>query len=126
MELDTSNGDTGPGDGPPIVIGGVKYAKGLGAHAPSVIEYYTDSRCTSVTADVGIDDGQGTNGTGTFEIWADGRKVTDSATVTNQMPAKALSADVTGATFVRLVTTDAGDNKNYDHTDWGNARITCS
>nr|WP_042186149.1 NPCBM/NEW2 domain-containing protein [Kibdelosporangium sp. MJ126-NF4]CEL17118.1 Alpha-galactosidase precursor [Kibdelosporangium sp. MJ126-NF4]CTQ91653.1 Alpha-galactosidase precursor (EC 3.2.1.22) [Kibdelosporangium sp. MJ126-NF4] len=126
VERDMSNGSTGSGDGPPIVIGGVTYAKGLGAHAPSVVEYYVDGRCASVAADVGMDDGQGTNGTGTFEIWADGRKVADSGVMNNQTPAKALSADVTGATLVRLITTDAGDNKDYDHTDWGDARITCS
>jgi alpha-galactosidase len=59
-------------------------------------------------------------------MWADGAKVADSGVMTNLMPAKPLQADVTGATLVRLIATDAGDGNNSDHADWANARITCS
>ncbi len=125
VELDRSNGESKAGDGHVITINGVTYAKGLGAHAPGVIEYYTAGRCTSVTADVGVDDEKGNNGTVTFEVWADGTKVADSGVLTNLMPAKPLQADVTGATLVRLITTDGGDGNNSDHADWANAHITC-
>jgi alpha-galactosidase len=125
-EIDRSNGESAAGDGRTITIGGVTYAKGLGTHAPGVVEYYTGGRCTAVSADVGLDDEKGNNGTATFEIWADDRKVADSGVLTNLMAAKPFQADVTGATFVRLVSTDAGDGNNSDHTDWANARITCS
>ena len=73
-----------------------------------------------------MDDEKGANGTATFEIWADGTKIADSGVMTNAMPAKPLQADVTGATLVRLITTDAGDTNNSDHADWANAHITCS
>ncbi|MCE7001358.1 NPCBM/NEW2 domain-containing protein [Kibdelosporangium philippinense] len=104
----------------------MQYAKGLGTHAPGVVEYYVAGRCTGFTADVGLDDEKGNNGTATFEVWADGRKVADSGALTNLMPAKPLSADITGATLVRLISTDAGDGNNSDHTDWADARLTCS
>jgi alpha-galactosidase len=126
VELDRSNGESAAGDGKTITINGTTYAKGLGAHAPGVIEYYVASHCTSVTADVGLDDEKGNNGTATFEIWADGAKVADSGVMTNLMAAKPLQADVTGATLVRLIATDAGDGNNSDHADWANARVTCS
>jgi alpha-galactosidase len=125
VELDHSNGESKAGDGHTITINGVTYAKGLGAHAPGVIEYYAAGRCTTVTADVGMDDEKGINGTASFEVWADGTKVADSGVLTNVMPAHPLQADVTGATLVRLVTTDGGDGNNSDHADWANAHITC-
>ncbi|MFD1046202.1 NPCBM/NEW2 domain-containing protein [Kibdelosporangium lantanae] len=125
VERDHSNGENQGGDGNMITINGVTYAKGLGAHAPGVIEYYVAGNCTTVTADVGVDDEAGTNGTVSFEVWADGAKVADSGVLTNAMPAKPLQANVSGATLIRLVTADGGDGINYDHADWANAHITC-
>ncbi|MFJ1605975.1 NPCBM/NEW2 domain-containing protein [Streptomyces sp. NPDC088253] len=125
VERNTSNGESAAGDGHPITLGGVVYAKGLGAHAPSAVEYYTGTRCRTVTADVGVDDEKGANGTVAFEIWADGKKVASTGVLTNAMPAQPVSADVTGAQVVRLVVTDGGDGVDSDHADWANARLTC-
>ncbi|HEV7363838.1 MAG TPA: NPCBM/NEW2 domain-containing protein, partial [Solirubrobacteraceae bacterium] len=33
---------------------------------------------------------------------------------------------VAGASGLRLVVTNGGDNTDYDHADWANARIECS
>jgi alpha-galactosidase len=126
IEIDRSNGERAAGDGHPLTIGGVVFAKGLGAHAPSTIEYFVGGRCASVTAQVGVDDEKTANGTVTFEIWADGTKVADSGVLTTAMPAAPLSGDVSGAKVVRLVVTDAGDGINSDHADWADAKITCS
>jgi alpha-galactosidase len=125
VERNTSNGESAAGDGHPITLGGVVYAKGLGAHAPSAVEYYTGKRCRTVTADVGVDDEKGANGTVAFEIWADGVLVASTGVLTNAMPAQPVSADVTGAQVVRLVVTDGGDGVDSDHADWANARLTC-
>jgi alpha-galactosidase len=125
VERNTSNGENAAGDGHPITLGGVVYAKGLGAHAPSAVEYYTGKRCRTVTADVGVDDEKGANGTVAFEIWADGVLVASTGVLTNAMPAQPVSADVTGAQVVRLVVTDGGDGVDSDHADWANAQLTC-
>ncbi|WP_329361368.1 NPCBM/NEW2 domain-containing protein [Streptomyces sp. NBC_01483] len=125
VERNTSNGESAAGDGHPITLGGVVYAKGLGAHAPSAVEYYTGKRCRTVTADVGVDDEKGANGTVAFEIWADDTLVASTGVLTNAMPAQPVSADVTGAQVVRLVVTDGGDGVDSDHADWANARLTC-
>jgi alpha-galactosidase len=125
VERDHSNGEANGGDGNTITINGVKYAKGLGAHAPSYIEFYVNGKCTSVTADVGVDDEQGVDGSANFEVWADGTKVTDSGKLTNLMPSKPLEANISGATLVRLITADGGDGNSNDHGDWANAHITC-
>jgi alpha-galactosidase len=126
VEKDTSNGEQALGDGRPITINGAVYPKGLGAHAPSTIEYYAAERCTSVVADVGVDDEKNADGSVTFEIWADGTKVADSGRLTTADPAKRLRAAVDGAQFVRLIVTDAGDGNNSDHADWADAKIICT
>ncbi|MBE8470553.1 NPCBM/NEW2 domain-containing protein [Streptomyces justiciae] len=125
VERNTSNGESAAGDGHPITIGGVVYAKGLGVHAQSIIEYYTGRTCETVTADVGVDDEKGAAGTVAFEIWADGTKVASTGVLTNAMPAQPLTADVTGAQVVRLVVTDGGDGLDSDHADWADARLSC-
>ncbi|MFC4327945.1 NPCBM/NEW2 domain-containing protein [Streptomyces andamanensis] len=125
VERNTSNGESAAGDGRPITIGGVVYAKGLGTHAPSEIAYYTGKACTKVTADVGVDDEKGAKGTVSFEIWADGTKAASTGVLTNAMPAQRVTADVTGAQVVRLVVTNGGDNTDSDHGDWADAQLTC-
>jgi alpha-galactosidase len=126
VEKDTSNGEKPAGDGHPITINGTVYKKGLGVHAPSTVEYYTAKKCTSVSADVGVDDEKTANGSVTFELWADGTKVADSGLLTTADPAKHLTADVSGATFLRLVVTDGGNTNNSDHSDWADAQLTCT
>jgi alpha-galactosidase len=125
VERDTSNGERAAGDGRPITIGGVVYAKGLGAHAPSTVEFYTGGACSAIRAVVGVDDEKAANGTVAFQIWADGAKVADSGVLTTAMPGQPLEASVAGATTVRLVATDGGDGMNSDHADWADAELTC-
>jgi alpha-galactosidase len=125
VERNTSNGESAAGDGRPITLSGVVYAKGLGVHAESAVEYYTGKACETVTADVGVDDEKGANGTVAFEIWADGTKVASTGVLTNALPAQPVSADVTGAQVVRLVVTDGGDGIDSDHADWADAKLSC-
>ncbi|MFI1765887.1 NPCBM/NEW2 domain-containing protein [Streptomyces sp. NPDC020800] len=125
VERDTSNGESAAGDGHPITLNGVVYAKGLGVHAQSEVSYYTGKACEKVTADVGVDDEKGTRGTVAFEIWADGTEVASTGVLTNAQPAQPLTADVTGAQVVRLVVTDGGDGIDSDHADWADARLSC-
>lgn len=116
---------TGLYDGHPLTIGGTVFAKGLGAHADSAVEFYTGGACSAVTAQVGVDDEAGAHGTVAFEIWADGTKVASTGVLTNAMAAQPITADVSGAQVVRLVVTDGGDGINYDHADWADLRIGC-
>jgi alpha-galactosidase len=126
VEKDTSNGEQAAGDGNPITINGIVYAKGLGVHAPSTVSYYTGGRCSTVTGHVGVDDEEGAAGSVAFEVWADGGRVAESGVMTNAMPSRALTADVAGASVVRLVVTDGGDGVNNDHGDWADVRLTCA
>ncbi|NUP66794.1 MAG: alpha-galactosidase [Nonomuraea sp.] len=126
VEKDTSNGEKAAGDGRPITIEGVRYAKGLGTHAPADIEFYTAGRCSKVEFQAGIDDEVGAAGSVDFEVWADGGRVAHTGVLTGAMPARALTADIEGARYVRLVATNGGDNATSDHADFADAAITCS
>lgn len=125
MERDPSNGESAAGDGPPITGGGTAHVKGLGVHAPSDVCFCIGRACETVTADVGVDDGKGAAGTVAFEIRADGRKAASTGVLTNALPARPVTADVTGTEVVRLVVTDGGDGVDSDHADWADARLGC-
>lgn len=125
VEKDTSNGESNAGDGNPLTIGGTVFAKGLGVHAQSTVEFYAGGACTAVTAQVGVDDEKGAKGTVAFEIWADGTKVASTGVLTNAMAAQPITADVSGAQVVRLVVTDGGDGVDSDHADWADLRMGC-
>jgi alpha-galactosidase len=126
VERDRSNGETGATDGHTITIGGQTYTKGLGAHAPSEVDVYVGKQCATFTSDVGVDDEVGNNGSVDFQVFADGTKVADSGVVRGTDAALHLTANLSGATFLRLVITDAGDGNTYDHSDWAAAQVTCS
>jgi alpha-galactosidase len=127
VERDMSNGEQAAGDGKPLTVQGERFAKGLGTHAASEVAYYTGAKCSTVTAKVGVDDevGDGHGNVVDFQLWADDRKVADSGSISDAAPAATLTADVSGASFLRLVVTDGGDGINFDHADWGNAQVTC-
>jgi hypothetical protein len=123
-EKDRSNGEDGAGDGLPITLNGVIYAKGLGVHAASDIRY-TMTTCSLFSAKVGVDDEVGALGSAVFQVFADGTKLYDSGVLTGASASPTVSVDVTGKTVLQLVVTNGGDNVNYDHADWADATLTC-
>lgn len=125
VERDVSNGETGTGDGSPLTIGGVVYAKGLGTHAPAKVRYYLGGQCTSFTAEVGVDDVQTSRGSVQFSVLADGAEKVKSPVLKAADAAWQLTADVTGASYADLVVGDSGDGNGNDHADWGSARFKC-
>ncbi|MGW7415834.1 endo-alpha-N-acetylgalactosaminidase family protein [Streptomyces sp. NPDC054863] len=124
-EKDMSNGETAPGDGKPLTLNGTVHAKGLGTASPGRIRYYLGGRCTSFTAQVGLDDVQSSRGSVQFGVLADGKEKVKSPVLRGADPGWALTADVTGAKYVDLVTGDGGDGPGNDHADWGDARFHC-
>ncbi len=125
-ERDMSNGETGAGDGKPLTVDGTVFAKGLGTASPGRIRYYLGGKCTSFTAQVGQDDSQGTRGSVQFSVAADGTERVKSPVLRAADRAWPLTADVTGAKYVDLLTGDGGDGPGNDHADWGNARFHCA
>ena len=130
VELNRSNGESGGGDGNTLSLGGVSYAKGLGVHANSDLRYSLNGNCSTFSAQVGVDDEVGNNGTVLFQLWSgpvgSGSKLYDSGRLTGADAAKAVSVSLSGVTDLHLVVTDAGDNPYYDHADWADAKLSCS
>jgi beta-galactosidase GanA len=126
VERDNSVGGQSAGDGRPISIAGVAYAKGLGTNSVSHVELYLAGKCTRMTADVGVDDETGGGGTVTFSVIADGKALITTQTIRGKQAAVPIDVDVTGAQVVDLMVGDADDGNGNDHGDWGAPTLTCS
>ena len=75
----------------------------------------------------GVDDEVGTNGSVVFQVFADGDQARyDSGMMTGAIrDPDPVSVDLTGKTTLQLVITNGGDNVDYDHGDWADAKLTC-
>lgn len=126
VERNMSNGAAGAGDGTTIRLNGTAYAKGLGVHAPSSVEYRLNGRCTNFAADIGVDDEVGMKGTLIFQVWADGTKLYGSGPMEGSTATKSVNVNITGRSELRLVVLGGLDSLAFDHADWANARVTCN
>ncbi|MEV5954755.1 beta-galactosidase [Streptomyces sp. NPDC051987] len=130
VERDQSNGENGQGDGLPLRLHDVTYAKGLGTHAASAVQVWLGGTCTAFHADLGLD--QETYGrsdgpaTVAYTVLADGVPVYESGTVDRDTPTKTIDVAVTGARRLELDVSDAGDGNALDHADWADAKVTCT
>lgn len=125
VERNRSNGDAASGDGQTLTLNGVTYTKGLGVHATSQVDFNLAGRCSTLTADIGVDDEVGSSGGVVFQVWGDNTLLYDSGKMTGSSATKSLNVNLTGRSLLKLVVTDGGDGKDFDHADWANARITC-
>ena len=125
VEKDLSNGEKAAADGKPLTVNGTSYARGLGVHANSVVVYTLGQVCTRLTARVGVDDEVGNRGSVSFQVYADGQKLYDSGTLTGRNSSRKLGVNLTGKQQLKLVVTDAGDGRSYDHADWLDPRLEC-
>jgi beta-galactosidase len=126
METDMSNGEKAQGDGNPLTIGAHTFSHGLGVHAPSIVKVDLRGRCTAFEADVGVDDEVADNGSVQFQVWGDGKKLFDSGVVRGTQGAVGAYADVSGVQTLKLMVLDGGDGVANDHSDWANARLSCT
>ncbi len=125
VERDRSNGETGPADGAAITLNGVTYAKGLGVHAVSDVRVTIPAGCTTFNAVIGVDDETGANGTVTFQVFGDSTSLYTSPVMNGTQAGVPIQVSLTGRSQLRLVVNNGGDNLNYDHADWADARFVC-
>jgi glucose/arabinose dehydrogenase len=125
IEKDKSNGEMGPNDGTTLTLNGLTYQKGLGAHAPSQIQFNVPANCSTFLSDVGVDDEVDEKGSITFQVFADGTKLFDSGLMTGTTPTQQVSVPVAGRRELTLIVTPGTDGNWYDHADWANARLRC-
>jgi alpha-glucosidase len=126
-ERDRSNGEIPAGDGTTLSIRGRTYAKGVGVHSVSELTIWLGRACSSFHAEVGIDDeAAGGGGSVDFQVLGDGRALGSSGVVRNTDQPRVLTADLTGIRTLTLRVTDGGDDRNFDHGDWADARVICT
>ncbi len=126
VERDRSHGDAAGGDGPPITLRGVTYAKGLGVLAASDVRVHVNGACTAFAATLGIDDDVQGGGSVVAGVLVDGRLAFLSGPVTGVMAPIDVAVDLTGVNELQLLVSDGGDGHVNDEVDWADARITCS
>ncbi|HZT44435.1 MAG TPA: NPCBM/NEW2 domain-containing protein [Chthonomonadaceae bacterium] len=107
----------------PLTLKGVVYPHGIGTHALSTFQIALKRVATRFVSMVGVDDEKTGNGSVTFEVWVDGKKRADSGVLHGGDTPKLLSVDLTGAKWLNLVVTDAGDGFDSDHADWAGALL---
>ena len=128
IETDMSNGGPLPKDGKPLTLGGIVYEKGFGVHAPSEMVYSLKAQgavCNRFTASVGIDDEVGDKGSAVFQVFVDGESVYESPVLNGSSDTAQIDVPISGQQELRLVVTDAGDGKEYDHADWIDPKLIC-
>lgn len=123
-EKNRSNGNKGRKDGGTITLNGKTYAKGIGAHSTGDIRYNLGGKYSSFTADIGIDDEVGDNGSVIFQVFADGEKLFDSGLMTGASDTQKISVNVQGKQELWLVVLAADGTRDYDHADWADAKLT--
>ncbi|MCB1015677.1 MAG: NPCBM/NEW2 domain-containing protein [Acidimicrobiales bacterium] len=126
VERDTSNGEAAPFDGHPLTIGGTTYAKGLGAHAAGAVSYALGGRCSTLTADVGVDDEVADAGSVRFVVDGDGTTRYTSPVRTGTDPALPVAVDVTDVQVLTLRVQATADGNHGDHADWADAYVDCT
>jgi glucose/arabinose dehydrogenase len=127
FERDRSNGEAGAADGRTLTIGATTYPKGIGTHAASDLRFNVPAGCTAFSAQIGIDDEVGNRGTSTFEVWnSTTTRLYQSPLRTGNDGPLAVNVPLSGVTTLRLVATNGGDNNNYDHANWADAKLTCT
>jgi hypothetical protein len=126
-EKDSSNGTNVGGDGRTLTINGKIYAKGLGVTSPSEIVYNLAGRCSSFSAEVGVDDlWNSTRGSVVFQVFADNLKIWDSGLMLSTDPFRSTGVlDLTGKQKLKLVTTIGNDGGQDDYADWAIPTVNC-
>ncbi len=113
-------------DNNPIKIHGVSFVHGVGTHAESEMRVDLKGAATQFLSMVGVDDETQGRGTIRFEVWVDGRKVTETGVLRGGAEPTPISADLTGARELVLTVADGGDGIDYDHADWAGALLVMS
>lgn len=124
VELNMSNGGAAAGDGKPLTVGGITFAKGLGVNADSEVVYKLNRMYDDFRATIGID-AEVANGRGSviYEVWVDGTLEWDSTLKRGGGNGQYVHVDVTGHDELRLVVRNGGDGNDMDRADWADAHV---
>ncbi|MDO8451656.1 MAG: NPCBM/NEW2 domain-containing protein [bacterium] len=107
----------------PLSVQYAFYRKGLGTHAKSRLVYDLGGHFKTFETDYGIDTQAGDKASAVFQIYLDGNRLFESGVIRKFDLPRHATVDVSRGKLLELVTTDAGDGINDDHTDWLNPKL---
>lgn len=130
-ELDITQMEAGWGEnhinksveGNRLKIAGIEYDRGIGTHAVSKFVIALNGNAINFKALAGVDDESGSQASVEFMVLGDRKILWRSGVMKKGDPAREADVNLRGITKMALLVTDGGDNINYDHADWINARI---
>jgi len=109
--------------GGPLRIHGETFAQGVGTHAASKFRVDLGGNAKRFTAQVGVDDSAGGQGSVEFIVAGDGKNLWRSGVMKCGEAAKPVDVNVAGIKTLVLRATDGGDGEGSDHADWVDAKI---
>ena len=109
--------------GPPIMLGGVTYAHGIGTLSINELIIDLKGQATRFLAMVGLNDNASRQGSVTVEVWLDNKKVLISDVLKVGSPPLKVDVDLRGARFLELLIDDGNDVSTGDNADWAGGLI---
>ena len=109
--------------GKPISIAGKTFSGGVGTHAASYFRVKLDGKARRFTAQVGVDDGAGGQGTVEFVVLGDGKPLWRSGVMAGGQQPIPVDVNLAGVKMLGLWVTDGDDGTSNDHADWAEAKI---
>lgn len=103
-------------------IGGRTFERGLGTHAPSAGTLKLDGKAGRFLAEVGVDASQA-KGTVRFRVKGNGKTLFESGILKGGDEPVSVDVPLQGVRRLELEVDDGGDGRDFDHANWGNARI---
>ncbi len=110
-------------DGRPLTLAGKRFAHGIGTHARSELTVELKGAAVRFMAMCGLDDEREGQGSITFEVHVDGKKVAETKVLRGGDTPQLLSVDLTGAKRMSLIVGDADGSITNDHADWAGALL---
>jgi hypothetical protein len=109
--------------GGPISLRGKVYAKGLGVHAISKLQYDLNRSYSRFIADIGVDDSAGDLASVEFKVYADGKLVYESGVLRRSTGTKTVDLEVLNVRRLTLEVTAADNADIQDRANWANAKL---
>lgn len=112
-------------EGNPLRIGGQKFDRGFGTHAESFLKINLAGGAQKFTASVGVDDEVNGNAASSVEFFVigDGKTLWSSGVMRAGEAAKACDVDLTDVKALTLKVGDGGNDMEWDHADWADAKF---
>ncbi len=110
-------------DGHALTIGAQPFRRGIGSHAPAEWHLRLQGRAQRFFAMVGVDAEVGERGSVVFLLEGDGRELVRTPLLRGGEGPAPLHAELAGVSELVLRVEDGGDGMDYDHADWGDARL---